>query len=64
MTKDNDYSILFAKLDETIIDQKEKHNLQFDIYPAQDESIKELIDICNMLEENTPVEEYNSFTTS
>jgi hypothetical protein len=64
MTKDNDYSILFTKLDEAIVDQKEKHSFQFDIYPAQDESIKELIDICNMLEENTPVEEYNSFTTS
>lgn len=64
MSQEDKYKILFTKLEEAIAEQKEKYNLQFDTYPQQDESIKELIEICNMLEEDAPIEEYNSFTTS
>ena len=64
MSQENKYNILFTKLEEAIEEQKEKFNLRFDLYPEQDESIKELIEICNLLEEDSPMEDYNSFTTS
>lgn len=64
MNQEDKYKILFTKLEEAIAVQKENYNLQFDNYPQQDESIKELIEICNMLEEDAPIEEYNSFTIS
>jgi|GEM_PF-6062954 len=64
MSQEDKYKILFTKLEEAIAEQKEKYNFQYDTYPQQDESIKELIEICNMLEEDTPIEEYNSFTIS
>jgi hypothetical protein len=64
MRQEDKYKILFTKLEEAIVEQKEKYNLQYDTYPQQDESIKELIEICNMLEEDAQIEEYNSFTTS
>ena len=64
MNQEDKYEILFTKLEEAIAEQKGNFNLQFDSYPEQDESIKELIEICNMLAEDAPIEEYNSFTTS
>jgi hypothetical protein len=64
MRQKDKYKILFTKLEEAIVEQKDKYNLHYDTYPQQDESIKELIEICNMLEEEAPKEEYNSFTIS
>jgi hypothetical protein len=64
MSQKNKYKILFTKLEEAKEEQKKKNNLQFELYSEPDDSIKELIEICNMLEEDSPKEEYNSFTTS
>ena len=64
MVKKDKYKLLFTKLDEAVEDQKKKFNNQFEYCPVQDESIKQLIEICHLIEEDTPPQEYNSFTTT
>ena len=64
MTQEDNYTILFAKLEEAKKEQQEKYHIQFDIYPEFDDRITELMEICNLLEEDSPADNYNSFTTS
>ena len=64
MKQENNYKILFTKLEEAKKEQQEKYNIPSDVYPELDESIIELMEICNLLEEDAPMDDYNSFTTS
>lgn len=64
METQKEYTILFTKLQEAIDEQKNLYNYSFDEEPIENDSIRELADICNQLDEQTIKEEYNSFTRS
>lgn len=64
MDRDNEYEMLFEKLEDAVAEQEEYYSYSYAKGLIENESIRELAKICNQIDDETINEEYNSFTRS
>ena len=64
MASNDEYKILFSKLEDAIKEQEKEYDISFHYDPIENERINELAKICSQFNEETSKEEYNSFTRS